>query len=617
MLGLLVTLVTWDVSFSPPSFGLDPSWWAAMYMAAHRGLQFGTQIVFTYGPLAFLREAWLWYGNLAVIGFLYGVALQIGLAVSAVWALRRTLSAPFAAALASATLLATPSRDVPLALAAIWCLVALSPEPPRLIRWLVGVGGGLLGAIEVLVELRSGPVIWGMCLITLLAISEWRRFTAIFVGVSVFAFGVLWFAAGQSTGNLPDFASTAAQIVSGYSEAMGILVLGTVELIAIVAIGIGLVTTAARAAPERRGRIASALVVGLLMFALYKEAVVRAESHHATIFFSTAAVLSVGIAFGRRRFAALALVLGLAIVAYTELPSDSQVDLNPASHAKMAVDEVRLLLNPAERSRIAFYFSIRMAEHYQIDPATLALLRGHTVQIEPWETAVAWLYGLRWDPLPVFQGYSAYTALLDRLNASALRSPAGPERILRENTMLVDHQAPAIDSRLQAWDPPGTALAMLCNYVTLRTTPRWQVLGKVADRCGRPQLIATVDTSYGRLIGIPADRPGGILYASVHGAAVSGVLERLRTSLFRAKFRYAVVNGTSVYRVVPGTAEDGLLMDAPADLDYPAPFRLSPQARTIKFTGPSGPLRLDLEWMPVRGGTAGPGSGLSRSSTLR
>jgi hypothetical protein len=59
LLGLLVAVVSWDVSFAPPSYGLDPSWWSAMYMAAHRGMDFGSQIVFTYGPLAFLREAWL------------------------------------------------------------------------------------------------------------------------------------------------------------------------------------------------------------------------------------------------------------------------------------------------------------------------------------------------------------------------------------------------------------------------------------------------------------------------------------------------------------------------------------------------------------------------------
>jgi hypothetical protein len=61
-----------------------------------------------------------------------------------------------------------------------------------------------------------------------------------------------------------------------------------------------------------------------------------------------------------------------------------------------------------------------------------------------------------------------------------------------------------------------------------------------------------------------------------------------------------VVNGTTRYRLVPGTAADGLLLDAPRDVDFAAPFGLAPAARTIQFTGLSGALRVDLYSMRVR-----------------
>jgi hypothetical protein len=92
-------------------------------------------------------------------------------------------------------------------------------------------------------------------------------------------------------------------------------------------------------------------------------------------------------------------------------------------------------------------------------------------------------------PLPVFQEYNAYTKTLDRVNADALGSRSGPERILHENTQLVDPSYPTatIDNRYPTWDPPEKSLAMLCNYVPLQTTARWQVLGRVPDRCGPPR----------------------------------------------------------------------------------------------------------------------------------
>jgi hypothetical protein len=604
LLGVLAAILSWNVTLAPPSFGLDPSWWGAMYMAAHRGMHFGTQVIFTYGPLAFLRQGWLWYGNLAVLGFIYSSALHIALAVSLVWALRRTLAAPLAALLVAALLLAAIAREVPLALTATWCLVALSREPPGFVRWLLPIGGGMLGAIETLVELRSGPVIWAACLVTLLARRDWRRLIPLFFEVSLVSFAAVWFASGQGLGNLPDFARYAVQIVSGYSEAMGVdstSTLSAVTVPATVLLGIALAAAAALSSePQRRRQIGAAVAIGIVMFALYKEAVVRSDASHETTFFSTAAVMCGALAFGRRRALAGAVVLGAAAVALLAIPGDVFFTVNPASHVRETFDQVRLLLRPGQRGRIVFFSDVLAAEHYQVDQGTLALLKGHTVNIDPWEAAAAWVYGLDWDPLPVFQNYSAYTPSLDRLDAAALGSPSGPDRILRENTAVIDGSPPTIDGRLRAWDPPATTRAMLCHYAPLRTTARWQVLGKVGNRCGAPQVIATINTRYGRVTPIPVGRAGGIVYAVVKGASVSGVFERARTFLYRTEFRYATINGASKYRLVPGTAADGLLINVTPSRDYPAPFNLSPNVRTIEFTGGSGPLQLSIEWMALR-----------------
>src|SRR5205807_2031949 len=143
------------------------------------------------------------------------------------------------------------------------------------------------------------------------------------------------------------------------------------------------------------------------------------------------------------------------------------------------------------------------------------------------------------------------------LDAQALRSAAGPQRILRENVPLVDRSfaAETIDGRWAAWDPPEKSLAMLCNYVPLQTSPRWQVLGKVANRCGRPQLIASLHTHFGVRIAVPAPPAGAVVYAEINGAGVSG-LENIRALIYRPARRYVVVNGSRTYRLVPSTAGD-------------------------------------------------------------
>ncbi len=572
-------------------------------MAAHGGLHFGTQIVFTYGPLGFLLEPWLWYGNLATLAFLFSSLLQILLAVSIVYALRRTLGALGAGALATVVLLATTERDVALGLAAIWCLIALSPDAPARSGWIVAFGGAVLGAAESLVELQTGPPILIMCLVALLVSRHRRTLVPVFLAAAVGMFLILWFATGQALGNLPAYLSHGEQIVSGYSEAMGLASPTTATRIApivIVGMAAALVAAAAAGGGARRERIGRALVVGVVAFVLYKEAVVRAEVHHETIFFSTVPIIAVAFIYGRRRALAAITVLVLSALAFAALPGDLNVDLNPITHVQNTYDQVRTLLSHGSRARIEFFYEIAMGLQYKLDRGTLSLLRGQTVQVDPWETSVVWLEHLDWDPLPVFQGYSAYTPGLDRLDASKLMSATAPTRILRENTALIEQTPPAIDSRLPAWDPPATTLAMLCRYVALHTTARWQVLGRTSNRCGQPRPLETIETRYGTVIHIPAPNSPGILYAKVQGLAVSGIFERALTLFYRAKFRYAIINGGSKFRVVPGTAGDGLLLDAPGGVDYPAPFALSPHARTIEFTGPSGPLRIVLEWMPVK-----------------
>ncbi len=89
-LGVLLAIGTWRVDFLTPAVGLDPSWKAGLYMAAHRGMHFGTQIVFTNGPLGFLGYPGYWYEGLGALAFIYQGALHIALCISLVWSLRRS-----------------------------------------------------------------------------------------------------------------------------------------------------------------------------------------------------------------------------------------------------------------------------------------------------------------------------------------------------------------------------------------------------------------------------------------------------------------------------------------------------------------------------------------------
>ena len=328
----------------------------------------------------------------------------------------------------------------------------------------------------------------------------------------------------------------------------------------------------------------------------------RADIGHTPIFFGSMLVLVAASRPLRGLAASIPLVAALASSSWSTCCSGHAHALLSLTRCSVRTRAQRSA--PADEPRAPRFHralaAAYMADAYRLPPADLALLRGHTVHLDPWDTAAAWVYHLNWDPAPVFQGYSAYTSTLDELNAHALRAARGPQRILRENTRLVDrfHRTAGIDGRLGVWDPPAEATATMCNFAPLQTSARWQVLARVPDRCGPARLLKTVSAQPGQTVSIPAVGAGQALIGRVHGLAVSGV-ERLETLLFRAHERHALINGTLQARIVPGTAQDGLLFSLSPQSDYPAPFRLSPDVRTISFTGGSGPLRIDLIEMSV------------------
>ena len=118
------------------------------------------------------------------------------------------------------------------------------------------------------------------------------------------------------------------------------------------------------------------------------------------------------------------------------------------------------------------------------------------------------------------------------------------------------------------------------------------------DRCGEPRPAGTVEASYGEAVDVPAPRPGEVVFVRIHGAEVSG-LEAIRSLLYKAKERRAIVDGERDYRFIPGTAEDGLLLRGSPRIVGSGPFAQAPQAETLELTGPSGDLRYDFYAMTV------------------
>jgi hypothetical protein len=612
-LGALVFVVTWGGGFAEaltPS--IDHSLHAGLQMAAAQGLDYGPELVFTYGPLGFLKSYLAFVPGPTRLAAVYGLALHLALSISLVWAIRRNFGpviavalAIVAAAFARGDLPAAAVRDdaAVVVLTLIWCVTAISNGSPDWARRIVIFAGPPFAALELLAKLNTGLVVAALVAITVIAISEDRRRNLI-VAATGFAgsLAVLWLATRQGLEGIASFVSGTLEIMTGYSSGARLdwedrgydYLLAPLVMIAAVAIA----WISSRGLPWRP-RAAILVMVAIVLFTAAKGGFVSHEAFHMATFYGT--VLGACLAFPlpprpRIRYGALAATVAVIGAAFTASFGGYPM-LNPLENASNGAATVASLVDSSRLDAEIAENRSRLTAGYRIDPRTLELVEGRPVHVDPSEAAAAWAYGLDWHPLPVFQPYAAWTPDLDRRNADAVASPEGPEVILRQRLNAL--------GRYPAYESPAAMIAMLCNFEAARTTSEWQVLERVPNRCGEPRPLGTETGTYGTPFALPDAPPGNIVYARVHGVDVSG-LERVRTALLRSKGRQVSFDGEPrpFYTLIAATAADGLLLRAAPGTDFPAPFGLAPDGDTVTFLLNGGaadhPIELELFSMPVR-----------------
>jgi hypothetical protein len=607
--GLIVALLGWRVGMNQPGPGLDPSWNAGLAMGVDQGLHWGRDVVFTYGPLGFLQTQLVWFSDQTVLSFLYSGLIYVVFCIGLVWALRRRLPLLLACLGAFVVVAVLPLLELSLLSALLASARLLEPGAEHTPRQLNGfvLAAAAFAAPAALIKLSTGPLVAVVLLLALIGARAGARRIVAYVVLLAALLAVLWAATGQSFGDVPTFVGGTLQVSGGYSSAMlrSTDVAAwkvTAATIAAMALTIALVLAAWRAEYRDRGaRWTTTLAVGLAAFAIYKEGIVRVDAGHLTVLFANACVLWIVVGFrvGRRWWVPATAVVVFAI-SLPLRPAGTADNLNFVSNVRFAVDQARSLVSPGRREATMESGRSGMQGTYALTPAALRALRGHSVAVEPWEIAAAWAYRLDWKPLPVFQNYSAYTADLDRRNSELVEDPDGPERLLQENQQVVDSEFPTadLDDRFAGWDPPEQARAVLCNFVPMVGDERWQVLGRVPDRCGAPRQVGTAEAAAGEPVDVPAPGRGEVVFVRIDGAGVSG-LESLQTFLFHAASRHATVNGSTRYRLVPETAGDGLLLRAAPGIVRPGPFDPVPEAETLAVEGGSSKVTYDFFAMRV------------------
>ncbi len=593
----MLAVITWASAPLAPQGGIDQSWQATMAMAAQRafagsgalvpgGAAFGSRIQFSYGPLAFLTSNAVWYPDVGVAATVWMALLRVAVLTSLVWSLRRSFSLPAATILAwvagiAAFLVVTPEPLVGLAI--LWCLVLARDELVPRVQTALAVALGGFAGLGLLFKFSIGLVILVLALIGA-AIPAKRRWWHILevVGAFVVVLVLGWVATANPIGDLVTWLSSSMQVTLGYSAGMGLEVPALAgdywraALVAVLVLGVA-------AIEMRRLRGVTRWGVGLLtlavLAAVFKMGFVR-HNLHSLIYFGVAAMalasLRIMAKWAKASFAVA--LAGVTLLGFDTALWIPRTSVSPVAGVEALSQQLRVVSSPAATIADA---RTAMQAGYGLDPATLAAVNGQTTWVYPWEEALTWAYPqIRYDPPPSFQTYGAYTPSLDRTDARYLASPNAPARILVQPDLALDNKMPQLN-------PPATRVAMMCNYVQLSATPTWEVLARVAPRCGPRRLIGTVHTGWDRWTAVPKVPAGHAVLATWSALPQSAIATLVGLLLRPPLVNVQVRTGdgpAQTYRFIYATAGEPHIVAPPSTLGSTGayvPFTI----KTLRLTG--------------------------------
>lgn len=554
-------------------YDLDGSWSSVVHMAFGDRLQFGQDLIYTYGPYGFLQVDLYFpqtYGYAVIFRALIAIATWAGLFRLFRHCLGRQDGAGFFFLPIlgffpigliwmdnfNFTVVTLPFL--------IYFYVSKRLSPALTITLIVAALASLIKFTYLLLSFVY------IALITIDELGKLRRVPQV-VLVYLASLLVWWLIAAQNVTDIPAYLINGLEIVQGFSVAMGIR--GDFSELGLYVIGTGifwLVVGAIEFKQRRWWGILPTLGLAALLLITFKGAFTRHDAHALQALFNiTPSLLLVSALLWSdiRR-------ISWRIVGSIKLAAILPWGISTLLILFMGAIILQHHLNYGYEG-----FALRALEHIQFRIPNLVkipngqanlqgLLAGakETIKQEnflppisgstdlyPNEIASIFAYDLEYQPRTVFQSFSAYTEKLARLNAEHLTQPDAPDNILFD--------LKPIDGHLASFEDGFSWPEILTRYDVSNLEGRYLLL----QRNPKPRqykitpIKENLELSLGEWFNVPTDFP---VWAKIH--LKPNFLGKVATSILRLPRLYLeieTVDGIRTkYRTVNGVMEAGFLL---------------------------------------------------------
>ncbi len=549
------------LTFSLPGRRLDPSWIMVLGEASGRGLHFGTDIIFTGGPLSALYTHYL--PSDSAVGLLaLRLFITVAFALLIARLARLKASGVFIGLVMVALLLLSHSRDaIFIAFPMLTGLLALSSSAIR--AEVIALAAGVSAA--AIVSLARFSVVPVAVLTFIVADAIWllqRRLpvlTASYITILIGLFALL----EPINGFIP-FIRGSLSTSAGYTDAM--FIAGPrAEIMAFIGVAAVVLVAALDAAlsgiREKQSSPSAAaarwLIIALYLFMVWKAGFVRHDLQHSLTAWSGLVIGAIAYAFVARRNAAVLITIAVAIslsaiptIVLGARPYSAFLDSARTIISTRASELSRFVANPYDYMR-----SWRVAKD-----AALARIRklqplSHfdgSVDVIPSIQSSVIANNLDYRPRPTIQEYTSYTGYLIERNRRYIIE-SGPKFILM--------QPGSIDGRHPAMAEGPLWPNLLSLYAPYRYFD--SIIALRRREKGVDHLFGQAQEFHGQLgkaVVLPNDADAVFLSMKIRKTLLGHLASVLyRPSALSLIVRYMDGSGMS-FRLVPKIAEAGFIV---------------------------------------------------------
>ena len=550
--------------------GLDSSWCGALIHFAASNLQFGKDVIFTYGPLSHLIS-FAYTGELVTVRVVWEFASKTLFAVILCGTILRLpkIWRPVFFLYVLLFIWVDPISDALYFLVIACATAALlrTENVPAILAAFIGV---FLGACSLIKFTYFLLAIFALVFVVGFNCTRRRHSTALTLALSFMVSILLcWKLAGQSFANIPAYIASSLDICFGYKEAMGWHASSQwIVAAGIAALCLGLLQCGLILLDSRRWSVlwVTLFFAGETLLS-WNRAFVRADDHVLSFFaVCPGAILALSTTWQPRSWlrhlghATNCLILGVClggiILQHPEAMNRCLIDTRTRITRTWSIvtglgSRIRELDAMLQQARLSHRL-----------PKVHAEVGNQTLDVFGYEQGIALLNDFNYTPRPIFQGYSSYHPRLIATNTAFYSSDRAPAYV------LLKYQT--IDERYPSLDDAGVLRQILFNYTPLfqeHGYTLWKQNGPVTPVSPSP--VATHSLLFDEVCQVPAGKNIWVeleLRKSVRG--------HLRNLLYKPPQAEIWVNDGQghqiVHRLVPSMSSSGFIfnpqLETPRDL---------------------------------------------------